>query len=881
MMFSPTAGACVRRPLLRRRDAAAAAVQHPHEAAVHPSDDRCAAHACAYAWCRPVAAATGGQHSTCPPLCVPLELVPDHSVPAGRIALPAWLHARVGDAVRLDPAAVPATDVPNTAALADDAAVAPPQPRVHLIAKQPRDTLLSGNPTQVKARCAALRTKLHGLPVAPGCTVAARYGGVLHLFLVGNCVPGGGALSDGDPDTEVAKGDLWRGQRIMLPETKVLFCRGGERDDDSGGGGGGGGSGDGIRRAARVVPIATGATSNAAAAIASRFPTLPPRLAAVPAFADALREIQSLLREALRRDHNAAAADGSGRLRLVLPLPRGVLLTGFPGSGKSGLARHFCELARHDCAVHILNGSDLLSESERHAADGNTRTLLPTLDRILGSSRAAGIGRGSGGTVVVLDDLDVLAAITSNGGGGGFASSTGGRSAVSTERSARGHALRQVLAFCTAFCVGDSHHPPDGQGTPAGSLLVGITADAELLDVGVRSRLSHVVELPALNTQARADVSAAVVTHPLGSEDEAGGDDHMHARIAARTGGFVLRDMIKLHAHALAAAQAEADAAGGQGGGATGGGVASAALKVAWRHFDAALASVRPSRLDTLDTRVPSVTFADVGGYDDAKRRLNKAVTWQWSRGPAMRRLGVSRASGVLLHGPSGCGKTMLAEALAHECGSNFVAVRLQNVFSPYLGESERFVRYLFHTARRATPCMLFLDDLDAMAAKRDLSGGDNDGGGGGGNGGGVGGRILATLLNEMDGVESNAGVVVVAATNRKSAVDPALLRPGRLDVIVEIGMPTEADRASVLAAHTRRMPLADDVDLAAIATEYMTGGLSCAGLKAVCQTAALAAMRETAAPKLVEQRHFVSAVAEQRGAAATHGGGFVFHIGT
>ncbi len=874
--MSAAPGAGVRRAVVRRRRArdaaAAAAVGRPHEAAVHPSDVRCAPWAYAYVWCRAVVGAPSH------PLRVPLELVPDHTVPVGHVALPAWLHARVGDTVRLDAVAMStaveaAADVTPGATPAGGAAAPLSQPRVLLVAEQPRDNLLSGHPAHVAARCSALRAKLHGLPVAPGCTVAARYGGVLHVFLVRSCIPGGEARPPNDgPRDEETTGPLSQGQRIMLPGTTVLFSRDGERDDDDDGddddnNNNNNNNNNNIRRpASRVLP--------AAAAIAARYPTLSSRLAAVPAFADALREIQLLLGEALRRDRIHA------RRRLLLPLPRGVLLTGFPGSGKSGLAQHFCELARRDCAaVHVLNGSDLLSESERHAAEGNTHSLLPTLDRILKSARAGGAGRGSGGTVVVLDDLDVLAAAAASnaGGGGGFAGRTGDRGSIATERSARGHALRQVLAFCSAFCEGggrNSHRPPSrgqAQATPpAGSLLVGITADAALLDAGVRSRLSHTVELPALNTQARAAVSAAVATHPPGSEGEAGGEQQqqLHARIAARTGGFVLRDMVKLHARAHAAAEAEA-----------GGGAARAALEVAWRHFEAALASVRPSRLDTLDARVPAVTFADVGGYADVKRRLNKAVTWQWSRGPAMRRLGVSRASGVLLHGPSGCGKTMLAEALAHECGSNFVAVRLQDVFSPYLGESERFVRHLFRTARRATPCMLFLDDLDAMAAKRDLSGGGGDGGGGGGSGG-VGGRILATLLNEMDGVESNAGVVVVAATNRKTAVDPALLRPGRLDVIVEIGMPTETDRASVLAAHVRRMPLAADVDLAAIATDYMTGGLSGAGLKAVCQTAALAAMRETAAPERVEQRHFVGAVTEQRGTAATHGGGFVFHVG-
>ena len=218
--------------------------------------------------------------------------------------------------------------------------------------------------------------------------------------------------------------------------------------------------------------------------------------------------------------------------------------------------------------------------------------------------------------------------------------------------------------------------------------------------------------------------------------------------------------------------------------------------------------------------RVPAVSFTeDIGGYSDVKLRLRKTILWQWSRAGAMERLGVSSSSGLLLYGPSGCGKTLIAEGLAQECRCNFVAIKLQDLFSPFLGESEAFLRHLFRTARKATPCMLFLDDLDTVAAKRDLSGGDSGTGTSG-----VAERILATLLNEMDGIESNNGVVVVAATNRKDAVDPALLRPGRLDVTVEIGIPTVGDREAILQVHTRRMPLGG-MSLAAIAADIRWSG--------------------------------------------------------
>jgi SpoVK/Ycf46/Vps4 family AAA+-type ATPase len=155
----------------------------------------------------------------------------------------------------------------------------------------------------------------------------------------------------------------------------------------------------------------------------------------------------------------------------------------------------------------------------------------------------------------------------------------------------------------------------------------------------------------------------------------------------------------------------------------------------------------------------------------------------------------------------------MFAEALAHECRCNFVSVRLHDIFSPFLGESESYLRHLFRTARNATPCMLFLDDLDVIATKRDLTGGSGGNGGSGGSNS-VGGRVLATLLNEMDGIESNEGVVVVGATNSIDDVDPALIRPGRLDVTVLIHAPTAMDRIDMFQKLTATTPLDDDVDV-------------------------------------------------------------------
>ncbi|CAN0145597.1 unnamed protein product, partial [Hapterophycus canaliculatus] len=228
-------------------------------------------------------------------------------------------------------------------------------------------------------------------------------------------------------------------------------------------------------------------------------------------------------------------------------------------------------------------------------------------------------------------------------------------------------------------------------------------------------------------------------------------------------------------------------------------------------------------------------TWDSVGGFSEAKRRLQRLVQWPWLHPEAFARMGVSAPAGALLYGPSGCGKSLVAQVLAAECLANFLWVRSSELLSRYLGETEAKLRALFSRARAAAPCILFLDELDAITAKRG-DGGDGDGGG---EAGSVHARVLSTLLNEMDGVASSGGggtptpssggavagggsgasrggggVLVLAATNRRGALDAALLRPGRLHESVELGVPGREDREGVLRVHAGRLPLAPGTDL-------------------------------------------------------------------
>jgi len=258
---------------------------------------------------------------------------------------------------------------------------------------------------------------------------------------------------------------------------------------------------------------------------------------------------------------------------------------------------------------------------------------------------------------------------------------------------------------------------------------------------------------------------------------------------------------------------------------------------VARANFEGAMAEVEPSAMREYVAEQPSVTFADVGGLDRAKRTLEEAVEWPLSYGPLFDAANTSPPSGVLLYGPPGTGKTLLARALAGESGVYFIEVKGPELLDRYVGESEKAVRELFHRARQAAPSIVFLDEIDSVAKSRD--------GGGGGGGDDVTDRVVSQLLTELDGLAENPNLVVVAATNRKEAIDPALLRPGRLDTHIEVPEPDEAGRREILDVVAAGRPLGEDVDLDGLAADL--DGYSGAELDALVRDASMRAIREIA----------------------------------
>ncbi|KAF9234685.1 P-loop containing nucleoside triphosphate hydrolase protein [Melanogaster broomeanus] len=278
----------------------------------------------------------------------------------------------------------------------------------------------------------------------------------------------------------------------------------------------------------------------------------------------------------------------------------------------------------------------------------------------------------------------------------------------------------------------------------------------------------------------------------------------------------------------------------------TSGGEIPPSLKLTNSDLSDALPSVRPSAMRSVFLETPPVRYSDVGGQAAAIQKLREAVEWPLHHPEAFERLGVRPPKGLLLYGPPGCSKTVLARACATESGVNFVAVKGPELLSKYVGESERAVREIFRKARAASPSIIFFDEIDALGTSRT----DSEGEGASSHEG-----VLTSLLNEMDGVQELVGVTVIAATNRPDVIDPALMRPGRLDRILFIGPPDQEAREEILGIRTKKMSVEPGFDVTKIAT--MTAGCSGAEIMALCQEAALLTMQKDINAPYVPQSAF------------------------
>ncbi len=278
-------------------------------------------------------------------------------------------------------------------------------------------------------------------------------------------------------------------------------------------------------------------------------------------------------------------------------------------------------------------------------------------------------------------------------------------------------------------------------------------------------------------------------------------------------------------------------------------------LSVTREDFLSALKRVQPSAMREVMVQVPNVGWADIGGLGEAQMKLKEGVELPLRNPEAFRRLGIRPAKGFLLYGPPGTGKTLLAKAVAKEAEANFISVKSSDLLSKWYGESEQQLSRLFARARQVAPCVIFIDEIDSLVPARGTSNSGEPQ---------VTARVVNTILAEMDGMEELNSIVLIGATNRPALVDPALLRPGRLDELVYVGTPDEPGREHILKIHTARMPLAKNVDLAAVAkqTERFTG----ADLEDVVRRAGMIAIRSRGEKaKDVRSEDFTAALADSR----------------
>jgi len=251
--------------------------------------------------------------------------------------------------------------------------------------------------------------------------------------------------------------------------------------------------------------------------------------------------------------------------------------------------------------------------------------------------------------------------------------------------------------------------------------------------------------------------------------------------------------------------------------------------------FVSGFREVTPTAMREVYIEIPSVHWEDVGGLDEVKQSLREAVEWPIKRPETFTNMGITPPKGILLYGPPGCGKTLLARAIATESEANFISIKGPEIFSKWVGESEKAIREIFRKGRTAAPAVIFIDEVDSIIPRR----------GGGYSDSGVTERVISQLLTELDGLESLQNVVVIAATNRPDIIDPALLRPGRFDRLIYIPPPDETSRLQIFRIYTKKMPLGSDANLEGLVQS--TKDYSGADIQAVCNEAAMNTVRRSA----------------------------------
>jgi transitional endoplasmic reticulum ATPase len=475
--------------------------------------------------------------------------------------------------------------------------------------------------------------------------------------------------------------------------------------------------------------------------------------------------------------------------RLGIEPPKGILLYGPPGTGKTLIARAVA--SESNAAFFVINGPEIMNKLYGES-ESRLRTIFQEAQKHAPS-------------IIFIDEIDALAP----------------RRAESGSEAER-RVVGQLLTLM------------DGKEARGQVVVIGATNQPNALDPALRrpGRFDREISLRVPDVHGRKEILQ------IHSRDAALAGDIDFARLAHLTPGFVGADLEALCREAAMIALRRVlphiDYEHGYIPYET-----LVNLNITMADFQDALREVEPSTTREVYVEISETSWDDIGGMEDVKEILTESVEWPLRFPEVYANAKVEMPRGVLLSGPPGSGKTLLARALAHQCEASFISIKGPELLSKWVGETEKGIREVFRRAKQAAPCIVFFDEIDGLAPRRSGLSAD----------GHAGDRLLTQLLTEMDGIEGRAGVIVLAATNRSELIDPALLRPGRFDLVVELRYPNQEERATIFAVHTRGRPLASDVSLEELAR--LTEGRSGADIESICHRASMLALREWIAPRL------------------------------
>ena len=468
--------------------------------------------------------------------------------------------------------------------------------------------------------------------------------------------------------------------------------------------------------------------------------------------------------------------------RLGVEAPKGVLLHGPPGTGKTMLAK---AVAGETSSNFVYIGGPEIMSKFYGESEGKLREIFKEAEE-------------NAPSIIFIDEIDSIAPK---------------RNEVSGEEERR--IVAQLLALM------------DGLKARGKVVVIGATNRPNSIDEALRrpGRFDREIEIRIPDRNGRFEI---LQIHTRGMPLA---EDVNLERLADRTHGYAGADLSALTKEAAMAAlrrvlpdiNMEAEEIPSE---------MLNKIQVNKDDFREALKDMQPSTLREVLIEKPNVKWEDIGALESAKQELKEAVEWPLKYGKVFEHMNAKPPKGILLYGPPGTGKTMLAKAVATESEANFIAVKGPEFLNKWVGESEKAVRETFRKARQASPCVVFMDEIDSITPQRG-TGGDNN----------VTERVISQLLTEMDGLESLNNVVVIAATNRPDIIDPALLRPGRFDKIIYIGTPDKESRKKIFEIHTKNKPLEKDIDLDVLAEK--TEGCTGADIGAICNEAVMIAVRE------------------------------------